>query len=75
MHTYGLAADILCPAFGPPLEVCRAIAKSTIPSDQIIHDFGRWCHIGFALAGHTARNELLTIASLARGYELGLRSV
>ena len=75
MHTQGLAADILCPAFGPPLEVCRAIATSRIPVDQIIHKFGRWCHVGFAPNGHAARNELLTIANAATGYELGLRNV
>src|SRR5437867_1869451 len=44
MHTQGLAADIRCPAFGQPLEVCRALATSRIPVDQIIHEFGRWCH-------------------------------
>ena len=75
MHTQGLAADILSPAFGPPLEVCRAIATSRIPVDQIIHEFGRWCHVGFAPNGHAARNELLTIANAATGYELGLRNV
>ena len=57
MHTQGLAADILCPAFGPPLAVCRAIATSGIPAHQIIHEFGRWCHVGFAPEGHAARNE------------------
>jgi len=31
MHMQGLAADILCPSFGPPLEVCRAIATSGDP--------------------------------------------
>src|SRR5437870_9752471 len=51
MHTQGLAADILCPAFGPPLEVCRAIAASGIPVHQIIHEFGRWCHVAFAPEG------------------------
>ena len=75
MHTQGLAADILCPAFGPPLDVCRAIATSRIPVDQIIHELGRWCHVGFAPNGHAARNELLTIANAATGYELGLRNV
>src|SRR5438093_11911341 len=75
MHTQGLAADILCPAFGSPLEVCRAIATSGILADQIIHEFGRWCRFGFAVEGHTAINELLTIANVATGYELGLRSV
>ena len=33
------------------------------------------CHAGFALDGHAARNELLTIANAATGYELGLRNV
>ncbi|PYS07765.1 MAG: peptidase M15 [Acidobacteria bacterium] len=75
MHTLGLAADILCPVFGTPLEVCRAIATSGIPADQIIHEFGHWCHVGFAPDGGAARNELLTIANVATGYELGLRNV
>src|SRR5947208_294801 len=35
MHTLGLAADVLCPAFGPPLQVCRAIARSGILIDQV----------------------------------------
>ena len=62
-HTLGLAADILCPAFGPPLQVCRAIARSGILIDQLIHEFGKWCHVGFAPDGQAARNELLTIAT------------
>ena len=75
MHTLGLAADILSPAIGPPLQVCRAIARSGMLIDQVIHEFGRWCHARFALDGHAARNELLTIANAATGYELGLRNV
>ena len=73
MHIQGLAADILCPAFGPPLEVCRAIAKSGIAADQIIHEFGHWCHVAFPGPGQTARKELLTIRTLGTGAELGLR--
>ena len=75
LHIQGLAADILSPNFGPPLEVCRALAKSGIQTDQIIHEFGRWCHVAFAPPGQPARKELLTIASIATGYELGLRSI
>ena len=41
MHTRGLAADILCPQFGMPLEVCRQIARSGLAFDQGIHEFGR----------------------------------
>jgi hypothetical protein len=75
MHMEGLAADILCPQFGAPLDVCRAIAKSGIATDQVIHEFGRWCHVAFAAAGKQARHELLTIASAATGYQPGLNPV
>ena len=75
MHMQGLAADILCPAFGPPLEVCRAISAAGIETDQIIHEFGRWCHVAFAARDARPRRELLTIASLVRGYEHGLNPV
>jgi hypothetical protein len=30
MHLQGLAADILCPKLGPPLDVCRAIVAAGI---------------------------------------------
>ena len=72
MHMRGLAADILCPQFGPPLTVCRTIVDSGIETDQIIHEFGAWCHVAFAAPGGQARRELLTIASSAQGYQQGL---
>ena len=75
MHMQGLAADILCPAFGPPLEVCRAIARSSVPADQVILEFGQWCHAGFPPPEQIARRELLTIRNAATGAELGLRNV
>ena len=75
IHIQGLAADILCPSFGPPLEVCRAIANSGIGTDQVIHEFGHWCHVAFPPPGRLARHELLTIRTAAAGAELGLRSV
>ena len=75
MHMQGLAADILCPRFGGPLEVCRAIAAAGIVTDQIIHEFGRWTHVAFAAPGKQARNALLTIASAARGYQSGLNPI
>ena len=74
-HMDGLAADILCPAFGMPLEVCRAIVAAGVKPDQVIHEFGKWCHVSFAAAGTAPRGELLTIASAARGYEAGLNPV
>src|SRR5436309_11017044 len=42
MHMQGLAADILCPVFGPPLEVCRAIPRSSVPADQVIHQMQQY---------------------------------
>jgi zinc D-Ala-D-Ala carboxypeptidase len=45
-HMRGWAADLTCPGFGSPLEVCRAIAQMPrFRFDQIIHEFGGWCHL------------------------------
>lgn len=44
-HVQGWAADFICPAYGRPLEVCRAIAAAGLPYDQLIHEFGRWVHL------------------------------
>lgn len=74
-HMSGLAADIICPSFGSPLEVCRAIGDAGLAPDQIIHEFGQWCHVSFAAPGSSPRGELLTIANAVRGYELGLNPV
>jgi hypothetical protein len=71
-HALGLAADFVCPEFGPPLRVAQAIAASSIVFDQIIHEFGRWVHFGLALPGEAPRRQLLTICSSAEGYLDGL---
>ena len=69
-HMVGFAADFACPANGKPLAVCRAIAAAGIPFDQLIHEYGRWIHIGI---GPRARQQLLTIDS--RGGRAGLVEV
>ncbi len=74
-HPHGLAADVICPSYGTPLEVCRAIVAAGVKPDQVIHEFGKWCHVSFAAPGTVPRVELLTIASSARGYEAGLNPV
>jgi len=74
-HMKGLAADILCPQFGSPLEVCRAIHAAGIPIDQIIHEFGKWCHVSFVAPPLQARGQVLTIASAKTGYLDGLHPV
>ena len=74
-HVQGCAADILCPAFGNPLSVCREIAM--IPGlryDQIIYEYGYnnggWTHLGFATNAKAPRMQLLTIdrAGTRRGF-------
>jgi zinc D-Ala-D-Ala carboxypeptidase len=47
-HTKGLAADIICPAFGSPRDIVDAIIRSNIQYDQVILEYDRWCHIGFS---------------------------
>src|SRR5215467_2562572 len=55
-HVRGYAADFICPGFGNPLEIVRAISKSAIAFDQCIRE-GTWVHISF---DPRARKELLT---------------
>jgi hypothetical protein len=74
-HMVGLAADIVCPAFGKPLQVCQALVAKKIPVDQIIHEFGQWCHVSFAATGGAPRFQLLTIASAKTGYQNGILAV
>ena len=45
----GLAADLVCPQYGSPLEVCRAIVRSAGEFDAVIHE-GTWCHVSVAPA-------------------------
>lgn len=56
-HMKALACDFMCPSFGVPLAVSRHIAESNLDFDQIIHEFGRWTHIGLAEGN---RRQLLT---------------
>lgn len=72
-HVFGLAADFTAPRYGDPLAVAKAIAATDLPFDQVIHEFGRWVHLGLALPGETERRQALTIRSAAEGYLKGLR--
>lgn len=58
-HLRGLAADFICPAYGSPLAICKAIAASNIDFDQVIQE-GTWVHIGLAASGQKNRRQLLT---------------
>lgn len=57
-HMRGWAADIVCPGFGSPREVCHAIMSSTIDFDQIILEFDAWTHVSFE---PSMRRQALTI--------------
>lgn len=61
-HVKGLAADLICPGFGSPLELCRTasiVFKGEY--DQIIHEYGQWCHFGIRGVKEVSRVQLLTI--------------
>lgn len=55
-HMAGYAADFVCPGFGSPLQIVKAIAQSDIAFDQCIQE-GTWVHISFDPA---MRREVLT---------------
>lgn len=43
-HLRGYAADFICPQFGTPEEVCKAIRASDMKFDQLIWE-GTWTHL------------------------------
>lgn len=57
-HMIGSAVDFICPGYGSPLDVCRAIAASGISFNQLIHEFGAWTHVSRSDA---PRRQILTI--------------
>jgi zinc D-Ala-D-Ala carboxypeptidase len=60
-HVQGLAADFICPGFGSPLDVAEELAAHGVKVDQLIHEYGRWVHIGLKPAYNDWRGQLLTI--------------
>jgi zinc D-Ala-D-Ala carboxypeptidase len=67
-HTRGLAVDFTCSSLGTPYQVCQRIEAAGVKFDQLIHEFGRWVHIGF---GSRMRQQSLTIFR-GTGYRLGI---
>lgn len=68
-HVLGLAADFICPAFGPPLAIAAAIQCSSIIFDQCILEYGRWVHLSVSA---NPRGRVLTIYNSRDGYLAGL---
>jgi len=46
-HALGYAVDFVCPKFGDPMAICRAIVASGIRFDQLIMEKNRWVHLSF----------------------------
>lgn len=65
-HLTGYAADFVCPRYGDPLLICKAIVRSGLAFDQIIQE-GTWVHLSFAPA---LRRNVLT--KDGAGYKAGL---
>lgn len=74
-HRHGLAVDFIAPSYGSPLDVSIAISGSDIQYDQLIHEGGRWVHLGLAKPGSTARLQKLTARFPGPKFEVGLVEV
>ncbi|AJD82866.1 endolysin [Achromobacter phage 83-24] len=76
-HRLGLAADFICPLFGSPYEICKAIQASGVKFDQLIYEIGPrspWVHLGLRAGGSLPRMEVLTWKS-GLGYRAGLQKL
>ena len=68
-HMDGWAVDFVCPTYGDPYEVAKALKESDIQLDQCIHEFGRWVHVSFA---PEMRGQFLTIFKPQNKYVAGI---
>jgi hypothetical protein len=65
-HMAARAVDFICPSFGAPISICRAIEASDLQFDQLIEE-GSWVHISF---DPKMRRQVLTKSG--SGYVAGL---
>jgi zinc D-Ala-D-Ala carboxypeptidase len=76
-HMFGRAADFVVHGM-TPLEAAQTIRDMELPYDQLIHEFGRWVHVGISPEEDDVRLQELTAFKDAIGktrYDLGLRAV
>lgn len=59
-HLKALACDFVCPSFGTPYQVAKAIEASNIIYDQLIYE-GTWVHIGLADENKKPRMQVMTM--------------
>lgn len=65
-HCKGQAVDFICPKFGTPYEVCKAVLELAhknpeVRFHELIHEYGTWVHVAFPLPGRKADMEILTV--------------
>jgi zinc D-Ala-D-Ala carboxypeptidase len=68
-HIRAAAADFIAPGYGSPYEVARAIAPKLdeFGIEQVIHEFGRWVHIGVVPVASINRVITIDTASVRTG--------
>lgn len=61
-HVKARAADIQAPAFGSPLQICRALesVREQLGIGQLIHEFASWVHVSTRAPANSI-NVVLTI--------------
>ena len=60
-HCKGLAADFICPSYGSPNDIVRAIAASDLSFKQVIREFDKWGHLSIPKEGQEPRKQALII--------------
>jgi zinc D-Ala-D-Ala carboxypeptidase len=72
-HKDGAAVDFKCPAFGSPLEICKALVSVAwvVNYNQLILE-PTWVHISFPPDGIKGKFEVLTKKAGQSGYLKGL---
>lgn len=73
-HVLGLAVDIVVAGY-TPLQVCQWIRDNIPGFDQLIHEFGRWTHVGLAAANQPPRREVLTAVKITSGMKKQTRYI
>ena len=60
-HCKGLAADFICPSYGTPNDIVRAIAASGLSFKQVIREFDKWVHLSIPEERQEPRKQALII--------------
>lgn len=64
-HKDGRAADIEVDGL-TPLEVCKAVERLRLPFNQLIHEFGAWCHVSVPVEILAPNREKLTAKKVGK---------